>query len=120
MGAFAAHGQAGPVQMADGDLEDDLLGAVVDGQVDVDLGNFDVGHDAVSGHVQELFVLVFQAVIQNEGIVPAVQRLVVGPGLLPEGGVVLFAQMGHLLGVGADGPTLVEGVPPVAEGRVQQ
>lgn len=43
--------------MPDGDLQDFLVGPVIDRQQHVDVGNFHVTEDAGSGDIQELFVV---------------------------------------------------------------
>ena len=51
----AAHRQAGALQVACGDLQHAIAGAVVDGQLHTDLFNGDVAHNAGAGHIQRGF-----------------------------------------------------------------
>ena len=52
VGALPANGQAGPVQMPHGDLEDGFLRAMVYGQAHINFRDLDIAHDAKAGNVQ--------------------------------------------------------------------
>ncbi len=54
------------------------------------------------------------------GIAAEGQGLIVGSGILPELVVLIVVQIRHVFGIGGDGPGLVEGVPIVAGGGIQQ
>ena len=91
---FAADGQRGRLDMADAFLQDLLAGAVVDGQVNADLGDGDAAHHAV--HIQDLFVIFGQGVAAagHKGVMHGVPGKVFvvffgqGP-LFGQGGLVL-------------------------------
>ena len=118
MGAFAAHRQAGALQMSCAGLQHRIPGAVVDGQLHVDPGNGDVAHDAGAGDVQ-------CGVVGREPV-RVVQRLRVGGngGVEAVGGVkphriVRRCHAVHLLGVVGHGVGLMPPVDRIADGGVQ-
>lgn len=70
VGALAAYGQAGPVHMAHGDLQNGFGGAVVDGQGHIDIGDLDIAHNARAAEVQKLFILLLLLLRQGEAVHP--------------------------------------------------
>ena len=106
--------------MAHGHLQNRILRAVVNGQAHVDFRDLDIAHDPLAGDVQKAFV--FRLLFFGEGIaaVPVQQPFIIGPGGLPKGLVTGLIQGGHVFGVGGNGFGLVEGVPVVTDGGVQQ
>lgn len=120
VGAGAAYGEGAPFNMADGDLQHGVLDAVVDGQGDPDGRNLDIAHDAVAGDVQQIFVLpgFFLGGLIAVGV--AAQRFVIGLRLCPNLLVGIIVHFSNCFRIAGNGPGLMEGVPPVAYGRVQQ
>ena len=120
MGAFAAHGQAGPFQMAHGDLQDRFLRTMIDGQRAINAGDFNIAHDAKTGHIQKLLVFFLLGVAEQVRIDPIGQRCVVAFGRGPDFVVLILVQICNFLGICGNGPGLVEGVPVIADRGVQQ
>ena len=120
MGAFAAHGQAGPFQMAHGDLQDRFLRTMIDGQRAINAGDFNIAHDAKTGHIQKLLVFFLLCVAQKVGVVPFCQRRIVGLCGGPDFVILILVQICDFLGICGNGPGLVEGVPVIADRGVQQ
>ena len=54
---LAANGQGGAEEVADALVEGRAFGAVVDGQVDVDGGDLDGGHDVVDVELTQVFLV---------------------------------------------------------------
>ena len=54
---FAADGQGGAEEVADALVEGRGFGAVVDGEVDVDGGDLDGGHDVVDVELTQVFLV---------------------------------------------------------------
>ena len=120
VGTCPAHRQGGALHMAQRHLQYSLAGAVVDGQVHAQVRDFQRRHDAGARHVQ-------QAVVDGAGLIRHVEAVaglregrVVGLSGLPRCLVAGRIQLGHLLRVGHDHPGLVEGIPVVADCRIQQ
>ena len=118
MGALAAHRERGPVDVADGDLQDGFFHAVVNGDIHADGLDGDISDDAGAGEVQQ--GVVFRQVLIRHGI---------GVRLLEQSFVVFMRGLDHLVqfflihalngvGVGGDGAGGVERVPPVAHRRI--
>ena len=120
MGAFAAHGQAGPFQMAHGDLQDRFLRTMIDGQRAINAGDFNIAHDAKTGHIQKLLVFFLLCVAQKVGVVPFCQRCIVGLCGGPDFVILILVQICDFFGIRGNGAGLVEGVPVIADGRIQQ
>ena len=117
VGAAAAHRQAGALQVACGDLQHAIAGAVVDGQLHTDLFNGDVAHNAGAGHIQ-------RGVVAGEPV-GMEQRVRVGGDLRIEricrleiGAVVGIGQIVHILGIGGHSTGLMQLVDVIAEGGV--
>ena len=106
--------------MADGDLQDGILRAMVDGQAHVNFGNLDIAHDPLTGYVQQAFVFGLLLLGEEEAVAATTQVPVILPGGVPDGVIAGVVESGHVFGVGGDGAGLVEGVPVVADGGVQQ
>ena len=119
MGAFAAHRQACPLQMADGDLQDRLIGTMIDRQGDTDTGNLDIAHNAVAADVQKFIIGDLLLIRQDENVVPLPQVPVIGDSGLPHRGIFFGVDVGHLFGIGGDGPRLVQRVPVVGYRGIQ-
>ena len=120
VGTLPAHRQAGPFQMAHGHLQNRILGAVVNGQTHVNFRDLDIAHDSLAGDVQQPFVFGLLFLGEDIAVVPAQQLPVIGPGGFPEGIIAGVIQGGHVFGVGGNGLGLVEGIPVVTGGGVQQ
>lgn len=120
VGAFAAHRKGRALQMSDGGLQDLLTGPVVDGQLDIDLGNINVAHDS-GGTGREQAVVLFPLLL-GQRPVDAVFRdfVVVGSGRLDHLLVLVVVHVGDLFGVVQNGVRLMHGVPVVREGRVNE
>ena len=114
-----ANGQAGPVQMPHGDLQDGLLSAVIDGQHHIDHGDLDIAHDAVAADIQQGFVDLLLLVRQKEIVGTVEQRLVIILGGVPKFLILCVIDICHLFLVAGNGPGGVERVPPIGEGGVQ-
>ena len=117
VGAAAAHRQAGALQVACGNLQHAIAGAVVDGQLHTDLFNGDVAHNAGAGHIQ-------RDVVAGEPV-GMEQRVRVGGDLRIEricrleiGAVVGIGQLVHVLGIGGHSTGLMQLVDVIAEGGV--
>lgn len=108
VGAGAAHRKAAALDVADADLQSGLVGAVVDGQIDVDLVDLDVADHVGAGHVHGGVVLGQLLVRKAEAVGFAGQGGVVGPGLREQLVVGVVVQGGHLFSVAGDGAGLVE------------
>ena len=117
VGALATHRQAGALQVACGDLQHAIAGAVVDGQLHADLGDRDVAHDPGAGHVQRAFVA-GEPVGEIQGVRVGGDLRIEGVCRLEIGAVVGIGQLVHVLGIGGHGTGLVPLVHIVAEGGV--
>lgn len=107
--------------MANGDLQDALTGAVVDGQSAFDFGDFDVTDDARAGDIHDGVVLLLLFLRQFPlGAVQLCQVGIVGSGLFQHFFVLAVIDLGDTLGIGGDGTGLVERVPVVTDCWVQQ
>ena len=120
VGPDAADGEARPREMADGDLQHGLVGAVVDGQGDVDFRDVDVAHDAGAVDIQQgvVFLLFLLAHVPEHAAFA--ELFVVLFGGLEDLLVAVGVELGDRLGVARDGTALVEAVPPVGEGGIDQ
>lgn len=120
MGTCSADGEGSTLNMADGDLEDGLIGTVINGEGAVNFFDFDIAHDAVAGHIEqgEIAFLLFLGRVVTVGGVPEV--LIIRSGVVQELFVVDVGDIGDGLGVTSDRARLVEGVPVVADCWVQQ
>ena len=56
VGAFTADRQAGPIQMANSDLQHGFIGAVVDRQGDIETVDFDIAHNAGAADIQKRLI----------------------------------------------------------------
>ena len=106
--------------MADGDLQHRVLHAVVYGQGDADGGYLDIAHDAAAVGVQQTLVELVLRLVRVEAVLHAGQVGVIRHGGIPELGIPLVVELRDGLGIVRDDAALVEGVPPVADRRVQQ
>ena len=120
VGGLPAHGKAGPVQVAHADLEHAVCGAVADGQVHVNGGDLDMAHDARAGHIQQGLVGLPGLVAEGHLLAADRQAVVVVLGGLEQVVIFRLIQVGHGLGVAGDGLGGAGGVPPVADGGVQE
>ena len=83
VGALAAHGQGAALDVADGDLQDAVVGAVVDGQGAADFLDVDIAHDAASVDVQ--LTEVIRPLLVGEchrAAAVGCDSLVIGPGVI--------------------------------------
>ena len=106
--------------MAHGHLQDGILRAVVDGQAHVNFGNLDIAHDPLTGYVQQAFVFGLLLLGEEEAVAATTQVPVILPGGVPDGVIAGVVESGHVFGVGGNGLGLVERVPVVTDGGVQQ
>ncbi len=106
--------------MPHGNLKDGFLRTVVDGQGTINAGDFNVAHDAKTGHIQQPLIFRFLLLTEQIGIASRQEGLVIGSGFLPELIIRVVVQIRHLFRIACDGAGLVEGIPVVADGRVQQ
>lgn len=120
VGAFSAGRERGPVEMADGDLEDRIVRPVVDRKRELDGRDLDVAHDAGTGDVQQAVILRALLVGQEIAVFAFQQRLVVVSGRRPQLVIPRLIEALHVGGVAGDGLRGVEGVPVVAYSRVQK
>ena len=67
MGAFAAHGKRAPLQVARGDLQNGVAGAVVDTEIALDGGDLDIPHHAGAVEIQLGFILGKLVFLQQTG-----------------------------------------------------
>ncbi len=119
MGPHAAGGEGGTLDMADGDLQDGGVCAMVDGEAALDGRDFDIADDAVSGDVEQGVVRFSLVVVHDIAVLFGEEELVIGLGVLPKLFIDCFIHLCDLFGVGSDGSGLVERVPVVADGGVQ-
>ena len=94
--------------------------AVINGQLAANGRNLDAAHNTVAGQIELLFIEQPLFVGHFEAGHVADEGFIVGIGAFPGGGIDGGIHLGYLLGIGNDGPGLVHGVPPVADGGVQQ
>ena len=93
---------------------------MVDGQAHVNFGNLDIAHDPLTGYVQQAFVFGLLLLGEAEAVAVVEQVPVILPGGIPDGVIAGVVESGHVFGVGGNGLGLVEGVPVVTDGGVQQ
>ena len=117
VGAAAAHRQAGALQVACGDLQYAVAGAVVDGQLHADFGNGDVTHNAGAGNIQR-FVVAGKLIRAVKGVFVGGHLCVKGIGGVKVGAVVGIGQIVHILGIGGHSTGLMQLVDVIAEGGV--
>ena len=125
MGALPAYRQARPGQMPGGNGQNRLGNAMVDGQLDINLGDGDVTHDARARNVEKLVVglqvgTLGKLAVVHERVLEPGDSLVVGIGRLEPLRIVLLREALHRGVVVHDGMRLHPGVPPVAERGVYQ
>ena len=118
--AFAAHRKGGSLNMTNSNLQCVGVRTMVNRQLAVDIRNFNISDDPVSGYVQQPEV--FLPLLPGHIIAIRFpnQCSVVGTGLLPELVKGFVVNLRHLLHVGGNGPGLVKRVPIIAYGGVQQ
>ena len=118
--ACAAHGQARPIQMAHGDLEDGFLRAVINGQRAADARDLDVPHHAKPGNVEQLLILRPLRFAEKVGVAPPQKGGVVRLCVFPQHVIARLFQRCHVFSIAGDGLRLVKRVPVIADGRIQQ
>lgn len=106
--------------MSDGDLQDRFIGPVVDRERHLDAGDVDVAHDAGAGDVEDAVVGLDLLVRQHEPPGLLHEVLVECFRLSPHAVEILFIHVCNLRGISCDRTGLVEGVPPVTEGRIHE
>ena len=114
----AADGQRRALDVPDGHLQDALVHAVVDGQVDADGADLDVAHHAGAREVEDGAVLLLLGLGHIVAVGLVDEALVVGHGLGDHRVLLLLGDLLDGLDVRGDGAGLVVAVPPVGEGRV--
>ena len=119
VGALAAHRQAGADDVPNGDLQHLVGGAVVNGQRNIDGGNFDMAHNAGTGGIQQGRIAGQSGFIRNEAVVEPGNGTVIFVGGFPHGIVAGVIDGGHRLRIAGDGSGLVQGVPVVGHRGVQ-
>lgn len=120
VGVRPAYRQAGALDVAAGNLQHGLVGAMVDGQAHVNAGDVYVAHDARARHVQQAAVLLRLLGRGNPAVSLLPQALVVPARLLQQPVHLLLRHPLHRLDIRGDGPGLVQRIPPVAECGVHQ
>ena len=76
--------------------------------------------DPLTGDVQQAFVFGLLLLGEEEAVAAVEQVPVIGPGGVPDGIIAGVVESGHVFGVGGNGLGLVECVPVVTDGGVQQ
>ena len=117
---LAAGRKRGALHMADGDLQNRLVRAMIDGKVTLYFGNLDVAHDAVVRNIQQGFIDLLLLLGHDKAACAVVQCFIVSACIRPNLVIRGIVQIGHLLGIAGDGAGLVERVPVIADGRIQQ
>lgn len=108
-----------PVQMSHGDLQHAVLRAVVHREADADFRNLNITHDAGFRHVQQGFIDCPFLLRQVDGVPPGrtqVERL----RLRPQPVIVRLRHHGNAFGIAGNGPGLMERIPIITDGRIQQ
>ena len=106
--------------MADCDLEDALVYPVIDRKHDIDLGDGDISHDPRVVNRQEA-VVARPLFVGDLPVDAALGDLLVIGLRLGDDLVVLFRiQICDCVHIGADGPGLMKGVPPVGKCRISK
>ena len=93
---------------------------MVDGQGAVDLRDLNVAHDAKAGHIQQALILFFLCFAEKKRHVSPGQRFIIALRGIPKRVILGVVQLRDSFGVAGNGAGLVEGVPVVADGGVQQ
>ena len=120
VGALSAHGQRTALDMSHGDLQHLFIRGVIDGQADAEGRDLHGAHDARARHIQGLKI----AGVLLRRRVPAVgkpaQIFVELLRLLPQRFVSVAVHVGDRFHIGGNRRALMEGVPVVADGGIQQ
>lgn len=120
MRPLSSHGKAGPVQMADGDLEDALIGAVVNRERAFDCRNIHVTHNAGPGYIQGIAVFFLFLVREGKNTRAKADPAVKSPRSFQNRVIFRGIHRRYRIRVGGNGPGLVERVPIVTEAGIQQ
>lgn len=119
--ALAADRKGRSRDVPDRDLKDALVHAVVDRQLDINLRDIDIPHDAGPGHIEETVIFLLLLICHFEPVAAAAdQRLVVGARLVQH---LLIFRAGHVrdvLDVAGHRLRLVLRIPPVADRRIEE
>ena len=119
MGTRAADGQRRALDVADGDLQDAVIRAMINGQGAADLLYFNIPDDTASVNIQ-LFLVLGPLFLREIG--PAATRLgdllVVGVGALQQFFITVLVHVGHRFRVVDHDLGLPVTVPPVRDGRI--
>ena len=117
VGGRAAHRQAGALQVACGDLQHAVVGAVVDGQLHADFGDGDVTHNARAGNIQR-FVVAGKLIRAVKGVFVGGHLCVKGIGGVKVGAVIRIGHVVHVLRVACHRAGLVALVDVIADGGI--
>ena len=106
--------------MAKSHLQNPFVGAMIDGQSALYTWHFYVSHDICVFKAQLLLILCFLCFAQLVHGSPGCKLPVVFSGGFQQSVLFSCVQGLNLFNVGGDGPGLVQGIPVVADGRIQQ
>ena len=118
--ALAAYGQARPFEVADGDLKDVLLGAVVYGERDLDVRDLDIAHYAGAVDVQELIVSHLLLVREQIAVGAPYEAGVILLRLREDALIQLGVHVRDLIRIVGDGARRCERVPVIAYRGIKQ
>ena len=107
--------------MAHGDLEHALIHAVINSELALELGNLNGAHDARAGHIQGI-VVQLQLFFGQEpvGFFLPCQGFIVCFRTLEQFDIMGIVDLSNLLYIGCNGSGLVERIPVVTDGGIQQ
>ncbi len=118
VGICAADGEGRTFEVSDRDIEDGVAGAVVDGQLHIDLRNGDIAHDSGAGDI-ECGIIAADIIVIDERRIDNEQAFVIVICACEEFFIVAVVDLGQSFAVACDGAALDFGVPPVADGRIE-
>ena len=118
--ALAAHRQARPFQMADRRLKNEFLRPVENRERNIDGGNLDISHRAVSAYVEKLRVLRCLGIRQHKILGSVRHSGIVAPGSFQNFLILGLVHFLHTFCICRDCLGLVERVYVIAHRRIEQ
>ncbi len=118
MGGRAADGKAGALDMPGRDLQDALRGAVINGQLHVDIGDGHIAHDAGAGDIENV-VIAGDGIEIREGCVEVCKLFIVGVGFGKEFFRLAVVHLSDYFFVVQHNLVLIMSIPPVGKRGVK-
>ena len=117
--ALSPDGKRTARDMSDRDLQDRVVGTVVDGQEAIDLLDLDISHDPGAGDVQLPFIVRGLRRVELPEDAACSDPAVILPGALEHLIIEFIADVCDAVRIVCDGPGLMEAVPVVADTGIQ-